>query len=127
MYANAKTIRVLSRINRGVSLPIRFVEYVRYQDILIISKELKDDDGLIFVLSKRTNPSYNESMEEVPFYIESYFKNMNYVLIYPYQKGVSHHSDIDNLTSEATIKAVTKIEGVIDNVIGAVTKRTEEE
>ncbi len=126
VYASAKTIRILNKINKGVSLPIRFVEYVRYQDILIISKELKDDDGLIFVLSKRTNPSYNDSMDEVPFYIESYFQNTNYILIFPYQTGGSHHSDIDNLTSDATIKAVTKIEGVIDNVIGAVTKRAED-
>ncbi|MFI3282991.1 MAG: cation:proton antiporter [Rikenellaceae bacterium] len=125
VYANAATIRILERMNRKVSLPIKLNEYVRYQDILIIGKDMRPDDGLIFIMSKKFNPSYDEQMDHIPHYIDSYFSNMNFVLIYPYQKGANHHSDIDSLTNRATITAVSKIEDVIDNVIGAVTKRGE--
>ncbi len=127
VYANAATIRVLERINKNVSLPIRRIEYAKYQDILIVSKELRSDDGLIFVMSKKFNPSYNEQMEEIPHYIDSYFTNINFILIYPYQKGGNQHSSIDNLTNRATISAVSKIEDVIENVIGVVTNRSEKE
>ncbi len=125
VYANATTIRVLERINKNVSLPIKRIEYARYQDILIICKELRVDDGLIFVMSKRFNPSYDEQMEHIPHYIDSYFSSTNFILIYPYQKGSNQHSSIENLTNRATITAVSKIEDVIENVIGVVTKRGE--
>ncbi|MFI3301833.1 MAG: cation:proton antiporter [Rikenellaceae bacterium] len=123
VYANANTVKILERINKKVSLPIKLNTYARYQDILIIGKDLKSDDGLIFIMSKRFNPSYDEQMEHIPFYIETYFSHLNFVLIYPYQRGGAHHSDIDSLTNRATITAVSKIEDVIENVIGVVTKR----
>ncbi len=124
VYANERTIQILQRINKRVSLPIKLNAYVRYQDILIICKDLKVDDGLIFVMSKRFAPSYDETMESIPLYINSYFSDRNFILIYPYQQG-NHHSEIDNLTNRESITAVSKIEDVIDNVIGVVKKRNE--
>ncbi len=126
VYANSSTIKILQRINKRVSLPIKLVEYLRYQDILIISKELKADDGLIFVMSKKFAPSYDENMESIPLYIESYFHDRNFILIYPYQQG-SHHSEMDNLTNRESITAVSKIDDVIGNVLGVVKKHSDEE
>ncbi len=125
VYASPKTVKILERMNKRVALPIKLNTYARYQDILIIGKDMKPDDGLIFVLSKKYNPSYDENMEHIPFYIDTYFSNMNFMLIYPYQRGGTHHTDIDSLTNRATLSAVSRIEGAIGNVIGAVTKRGE--
>lgn len=117
IYANAETSKVISGINKDVPVDIELKEIVKYQDILIVAKELKADDGLIFIMSKRLNPSYDDSMEKIAHYINTYFININFVLVYPYQHG-SASSDIHEPTNPASVGAVSKIEDLVEGVIG---------
>ncbi len=122
IYATKETFKVLQKINETVGLPLQVNEYVRYRDLLIIARDLRGDDGLIFVLSREFNPSYDDSMENIPHYLNNYFSGHNFMLIYPYQTS-SVNGDLEGMTNEASISAVAKIEEVIDSVIGVVKKR----
>ncbi len=122
VYASKQTLRIIKRLNATNGLPVQKHEFVRYSDMLIISRDLKKDDGLIFVMGKRLSPSYDECMESVPHYINSYFQGHNYIMIFPYQTGASK-GDLDGMTNVASMSAVAKIEEVIGNVIGVVKKR----
>ncbi len=117
IYANAETLQVIAGVNKSVPVDVEFKEFVRYQDVLIVAKELKSDDGLIFIMSKRLNPSFDESMESIAHYINTYFNDMNFVLVYPYQHG-SSSGDIHEPTNPASVGAVSKIEDLVEGVIG---------
>ncbi len=121
IYAPAETMAVVRKMNETQPIPIQTHEYVRYSDMLIIAREMKKDDGLIFVMGKKLSPSYDEVMEEIPHYINSYFKRYNFMLIYPYQTG-SSKGNLDGLTNVASMSAVVKIEEVLESVIGVVKK-----
>ncbi|MFI3318004.1 MAG: cation:proton antiporter [Rikenellaceae bacterium] len=121
VYGNAATLMVIERLSESVNLPIKLREYRRYQDILIISRDLKADDGLIFVMSKTGNPSYHHHMDSMPHYINTYFAHSNFVLIYPFQHG--HQSgDLENITNIASVSAVSKIEEAIGSAAGVFSK-----
>ncbi len=122
IYANNETLEVIAGINKGVPISIETREFSNYKDLLIVSKELKGDDGLIFIMSKRLNPSYHEAMEDVPKYIDTYFSGINFVLVYPYQHGVTS-GVVHDASNPASVSAVSKIEDLVEGVIGMIIKR----
>ncbi|MFI3285297.1 MAG: cation:proton antiporter [Rikenellaceae bacterium] len=122
IYANEKTLEVIKEINKGVPIPIETHAFDSYNDLLIVTKELKSNDGIIFIMSKRLNPSFHESMEKIPRYIDSYFKNVNFVLVYPYQHGVSS-GVVQDASNPAAVGAVSRIEDLVEGVINKITRR----
>ncbi|MFI3333029.1 MAG: cation:proton antiporter [Rikenellaceae bacterium] len=122
IYANSATLDIIKSINKGAPVPIETREFDSYKDILIITKELKSNDGIIFIMSKRLNPSYHESMESIPRYIDSYFSDINFVLIYPYQHGVSS-GVVHDASNPAAVGAVSRIEDLVEGVIGMIIRR----
>ncbi|MFR9514570.1 MAG: cation:proton antiporter [Rikenellaceae bacterium] len=122
IYANSATLDIIKSINKGAPVPIETREFDSYKDILIITKELKSNDGIIFIMSKRLNPSYHESMESIPRYIDSYFSDINFVLIYPYQHGVSS-GVVHDASNPAAVGTVSRIEDLVEGVIGMIIRR----
>ncbi len=122
VYANKESLEVIAGINKGVPVPIETRDFASYKDLLIVAKELKSDDGLIFIMSKRLNPSYHESMESIHRYIDTYFTGINFVLVYPYQHGVTS-GVIHDASNPASVNAVSMIEELVEGVIGKIRRR----
>ncbi len=125
IYAPKETLKIIDKLNEISPISIQKHEFAKYSDLLIVSRDMRKDDGLIFVLGKKMSPSYNEVMDNIPTYINDYFQNHNFILIYPYQSGAIK-GDFDGMTNVASMSAVAKIEEVIGNVIGVVKKRGED-
>ncbi|MFI3259824.1 MAG: cation:proton antiporter [Rikenellaceae bacterium] len=119
IYARRDTFKIIKQVNEAVPLPIQMHEYLHYRDILIISRNLRRNDGLIFVLSRKLSPSYVSHMERIPQYINNYFSENSFILIYPYQTGAID-GELKGMTNVASICAVSKIEDVIDSVINII-------
>ncbi len=122
VYASKETFKFVDKLNEKAPVSMQRHEFSTYSDMLIISRDLKADDGLIFVMGRKMSPSYDKIMGRVPDYINQYFKGHNFLLIFPYQTGASK-SDLDGLTNVASMSAVAKIEEVIESVIGVVKKK----
>ncbi len=122
IYSTQSTLDVISEINKGAPVPIETRTFSTYKDLLIVTRELKADDGLIFIMSKPLNPSYHESMEDIPNYINTYFEGINFVLVYPYQHGVTS-GVVHDASNPASVSAVSKIEDLVEGVIGKILRR----
>lgn len=122
IYANAATLEVIEGINKSVPVKIETRLFEDYKDFLIISSDLQSDDGLIFIMSKRLNPSYHESMENISRYIDKYFNGVNFVLVYPYQHGVTS-GVVHDASNPASVSAVSKIEDLVEGVIGKIIRK----
>jgi hypothetical protein len=46
-------------------------------------------------MSRKDHPSYNSTMVKIPTYLNKYFGDNNFILIYPMQIGVSGDTNID--------------------------------
>ena len=109
IYGGNGTINILKRINESIPLKVNFIELKNYSDILIISREIDKDDGLIFILSRKLSPSYSEAMENIPYYINTYFRDYNFILIYPFQQN-ENIFDPSNIMNPSSLSAFQKIE-----------------
>lgn len=123
VFSSETTRAVLENINQEIPIDISFKKLPAYRDILIVSKDIKSDDALIFVLSKKHNTSYDENMEYVPSYIDSYFREKNFILIFPMQQNAKL-GDISEMINPSASTALSRIEDLTGN-IAKIVKRKE--
>ena len=96
-YGTAEILEIIKEINQKFPQEANFEEFEDWSEFLILSREIKNDDNLIVVLSRKTNISYNKDMENIPKYLNKYFKENNFILIYPIQNII----DAQNLPSSS--------------------------
>jgi hypothetical protein len=88
-YGSSNSLAVIDEINKNHTIEVELVEFEDWDDFLILSRDLKANDSLIIVMSRKNEISYNSVMKKIPKYLNRYFRSTNYVLIYPMQKGLN--------------------------------------
>lgn len=76
---------VIKQSNLGIR--ISFAEVNSYDDFVVKSAEVNDDDLLIIVSARRSSVSFDGDMDAVPEYLQKYFANTNLIVLYPGQFG----------------------------------------
>lgn len=94
-YGSKQTLREVQLIQKRHPIQAKFVEFSDWEGILTLSKEIKIDDNVVFVLSRKNHISYNPNMEKIPTYINKYFNANNTTIIYPKQNAVSDKDQVN--------------------------------
>ncbi len=121
-YGNESMLNILKGINKQHPIDVDFHEFEDWDDFLILTRELKKNEGLIIVMSRLKKPSYQSAMSKIPTYINKYFKESNFILLYPTLTvtiGDYYHDDIANASSMASIKSL----GSLGETIVSMTKQ----
>lgn len=84
-YGTKDSLFYIKQVQKKFSVEAQFNEFADWEDFLILSRELKDNDALVVVMSRKSGDSYDPMMERLPKYLNKYFKNNNYILVYPMQ------------------------------------------
>ncbi len=101
-YASGNTIAVIQKIHKKVNIEAKFHISDSWKASANAVKEIRDNDGLIVLMAKRGMVSYLPQMQTMPDYLNKYFSEINYLLIYPYTNNeaeyhekrlVSNHDD----------------------------------
>ena len=91
-YGSEQTIKLLKGVRDKQPVEAEFRNFTDWDDFLILSRDIKNDDNLIIILSRENWPSYHEGMARVPHYLNRYFQLNSYILLYPIQSGVGDNS-----------------------------------
>lgn len=87
-YSSPSTLKVIKDIHLKHPIQAVFHEFSDWDDFLILSRSIKLDDNLIIILSRKAQPSFHHNMNKIPDYLNKYFTENNYILIYPMQSGI---------------------------------------
>lgn len=91
-YGSGNVLQILKEIHQKHPLEADFKEFCDWDDFLILGREIKSNDNLVFVLSRKDYPSYHAMMAKAPVYINKYFRSNNFLLIYPKQNLVTEEA-----------------------------------
>lgn len=86
-FANEDTlseIRNSTSQSKDFVLPI-YNHFSNWEDFLILSREVKQNDFFVMVSSRRNHLSYNENLGKLPYYLSKYFAQNSFIMIYPDQ------------------------------------------
>ncbi len=94
-YSTPEIIKLLSTVHLDHPVEAEFREFTDWDDILVLSREVKSDDNLIFVLSRPNYASYHSFMAKISGYLGKYFDQNNFTLVYPKQMEADKVADFN--------------------------------
>lgn len=95
-YAPSHTLAQIEAIHAKNPIEAEFHEFNEWDDFLILLREVKANDILLAVLSRKGGPSYHRVMNHVPYYLGKYARSNSFILIYPLQQNDPRDSDLNN-------------------------------
>lgn len=110
-YANNETLKFINEVQAKHPIECDFEEFTDWEDFLIISKDLQENDNLIIVLSRKDQVSYHNNMSKIPNYLNKYFKDTSYILIFPMQSGVAETEQMD-FSNPSLIEPLEKLDEI---------------
>lgn len=91
-YAHPDTLNYIKQVNKNHTIDSEFIEFSDWDDFLILSRDMKSNDALMIIMSRKSGPSYNETMDKMPKYLNRYFIVNNYILVFPMQLEYNHRA-----------------------------------
>lgn len=95
-YAPSHTLAQIEAIHAKNPIEAEFHEFNEWDDFLILLREVKANDILLAVLSRKGGPSYHRVMNHIPYYLGKYARSNSFILIYPLQQNDPRDSDLNN-------------------------------
>lgn len=90
-YSSEETMAFLEHMQNEQAIEAEFNRFTDWEDFLVFSRYVREDDNLLIVMSRRTHPSYNDTMVKIPSYLNKYFGQNSYILVFPMQLGVADY------------------------------------
>jgi len=117
-YAHPDTLSYIKKVNEAHPVNCEFIEFTGWDNGwnngVNLYKEINHNDNLIILFSRKDRPSYQNSMDKIPVYLDKYFKKNSFILIFPMQIGVSdmEAGDSVDLSNPSILDAVFKIDEI---------------
>ena len=114
-FAPDRTLKILKEIQATHQIEAEFKSYNIWNNFAEIKAEVDENDNILLVLSRSNYPSYNKQMHQVSDYINTYFSNNSFILIYPRQLAVSDEF-LMGLNNPSLLPPIEKLDNVVSTI-----------
>lgn len=114
-FGNPATNRaILSfRTQKHLRFTMNFSNLDNWEDILILSRQINEDDLILLVSARKNSVSYMSLLDGIPLKLEKYFENNSKIIIIPQQFGHYpqnvNYQDISSKPIEKSIEAIEQL------------------
>jgi Kef-type K+ transport system membrane component KefB/nucleotide-binding universal stress UspA family protein len=123
-YAAQPTIEFLQEVNKKYPTAVEFNVFDEWDDFLVLAREVKSDDSLVVIMSRKNFPSYQVGMHKVQNQLKKYFSKNSFILVYPLQSTDNDgHLDLKNPSVLDPLKENLQRLDNIGKTIGNLLKR----
>ena len=88
-YGSEATLNALKKLLAKKSGEASYIEFNDWDDFLIVFRDIKPDDTMWIIRSRKEGLSYAPAMARIPKYLNKYFQANSFVLAYPVQAGMN--------------------------------------
>ncbi len=110
-FAPGQTLQIIREIKDKHPVSAEFSEFSDWDDFLILSREVKNDDNLVIILSRKDRPSWHNNMSRIPTYLNKYFQSTSFLLVFPVQSGVADIPNMD-LKNPSVPESIEKLDEI---------------
>ncbi|RYF86211.1 MAG: cation:proton antiporter [Chitinophagaceae bacterium] len=102
-YGTLSVLKELGDLQKLSQLIVKteFRTFANWDDFLILSREIKDNDLFVIVSSRKGHPSYQQTQDKLPYYLSTYFATNSFLLLYPKQLEI--HSTFNEVGPTNTV------------------------
>lgn len=125
-YASEPALIYIKQIHEAQPIDAEFHVFSDWNDFLVLSRDVRPNDNLVIIMSRKNHPSYNQNMAKIPGYLNRYFTDYNFIMIYPIQEGVSGEFNVDvekSNISEPYKENLSRLYGIDKNLLNMFKKK----
>lgn len=125
LFCNQHTERMVHKAAKRLKLstPFSVSLFDAWDDFLVLSREIKNDDLLVLISARKGAASYMKALDGLPVKIEKYFSSISRIVIYPQQFTQSNKIEgFEDITVEPLSKSIETIQK-ISKGIGSIFKK----
>jgi hypothetical protein len=97
IYATPDTIKYIRLYQEKYPIDAEYHVFDDWNNFLMLLNEIRSEDCMSIIMSRPNKISYTSAMEKIPSHLNKYFRNNNFVLIYPIQTVTALGADMDRL------------------------------
>jgi hypothetical protein len=116
-YGTEDTLGFVRNIHSKHPIEAEFTVFDDWDDFLILSRDIKTDDNLIVVLSRKNQISYHSNMTNVPKYLNKYFMGNSFILVFPMQVNEGQIKKTD-LNYPSLLEPIEKLDEIGKTIAG---------
>lgn len=92
---DARSFEAVNTIIRSAKLNVSLshVLFEEWDDFLLLSREFKSTDLLVFASARKGSISYTTKLDPIPMKLEKYFPEINKIVIYPQQNDQNYKNE----------------------------------
>lgn len=109
-YSSQQTLNYIKDIQIKYPIEADFMLFDEWEDFLVTAREIKANDGIIIIMSRKDRVSYHHIMAKIPNYLNKYFENNNYLLVFPTQ-SVDSEDNMD-LKNPSVLQSIEKLDDI---------------
>jgi len=121
-YGRPSTLNIIRNIHAKHPIEAEFSHFDDWHDFMTLSRNVRLDDNLIIVMSRRNKPSYHPGMAAIPEYLNKHFRSNSFILIYPMQAGVAGGRKFD-LNNPSLLEPLEKLDELGKTLAGLLRKK----
>ncbi|HSI70143.1 MAG TPA: cation:proton antiporter [Gillisia sp.] len=121
-YATPDTLEYIEKVHEKHPIECEFKVFNRWNDFLILSREIQKNDNLFIVMSRPDKLSYQKNMKNIPDYLNNYFRSNSFILVFPIQAGVADTRGID-LTNPSLMEPIERLDEIGKTIAGLFRKK----
>lgn len=87
-YASEDTLKAIKKLFAKRAGEISYVNFSDWDDFLIVFRDVKADDSMWVIFSRKEGYSYDPVMPRIPGYLNKYFQSNSFILSYPIQASM---------------------------------------
>ncbi len=88
-FGSGEIIRFLKSIHLKHPAKADFREFTDWENFHVLAEEVRRDDTIIFIMSRKNYVSYHPMMAQVPVLLNRYFTENSFLLVFPKQGGIA--------------------------------------
>ena len=111
IYASQKTIASLQESALKLIANVEYKVFKEWDNFWALSNVVKSNDNLIVVMSRKHHHSYHAKMAKLPAYLNKYFQQNSFILIYPVQTFIPEES-VEDILAPPVKTSVINLESV---------------
>ena len=111
-YGTEQIISYLRDLNKRHTINAEFNLFDDWNDFLVLARDVKLDDNMMIVMSKKGYASYHNNMTYIPSYLNKYFKSNSFVIIYPMQEIEIEQVDLKNPSYNLLRHRLSKLDDI---------------
>ena len=87
-YGSEDTLKAIKKLFAKRAGEISYVNFSDWDDFLIVFRDVKADDSMWVIFSRKEGYSYDPVMPRIPGYLNKYFQSNSFIISYPIQASM---------------------------------------